>query len=143
MVHRHTTTCRRARAGRSQVMLGELTLILAAGMLSAVSALAENRTGVLLPDGREFVSWEEPLEFSRTYYVDNRNPKASDSNPGTKELSFLSINKAAQVLQPAARQARRASRGRGSRCRDRQRQQGLILAETGQGSEWSASPESR
>jgi hypothetical protein len=60
-------------------------------------------TGVLMPDGHEFVSWERPLEFSMTYYVDNRNPRAADTNPGTKELPFLTINKAAQVLQPGER----------------------------------------
>ena len=60
-------------------------------------------TGVLLPDGREFVSWEKPLEFSRTYYVDNRDPHAADSNPGTRELPFLTINRAAQVLGPGER----------------------------------------
>jgi hypothetical protein len=60
-------------------------------------------TEVLLPDGREFVSWEKPVQFTRTYYVDNGNPRAADSNPGTKELPFLTINKAAQVLQPGER----------------------------------------
>jgi len=63
----------------------------------------ESGTGTLLPDGREFISWEEPLHFARTYYVDNQNPRAADSNPGTKELPFLTINKAAQVLQPGER----------------------------------------
>jgi hypothetical protein len=63
----------------------------------------EGGTGVLLPDGREFISWEKPLQFTRTYYVDNRNPNAADSNPGTKELPFLTINKAAHVLQPGER----------------------------------------
>ena len=72
---------------------------LAGGSLSGEQA----GTGVLLPDGREFISWEKPLQFTRTYYVDNRNPRAADSNPGTKELPFLSINKAAQVLQPGER----------------------------------------
>ena len=63
----------------------------------------EVRSGVLLPDGQEFVSWETPLQFTKTYYVDNRNPKASDANPGTKDLPFLTINKAAEVLQPGER----------------------------------------
>jgi len=58
---------------------------------------------VLLPDGREFISWEKPLQFTKTYYVDNLNPRAADSNPGTKDLPFLTINKAAQVLQPGER----------------------------------------
>ncbi len=60
-------------------------------------------TGVLLPDGREFISWERPIAFSKSYYVDNRNPRAADTNPGTAEFPFLTINKAAQVLQPGER----------------------------------------
>ncbi len=63
----------------------------------------EGGTGVLLPDGREFVTWEKPLHFTRTYYVDNRNPQAADSNAGTKDLPFLTINRAAQLLQPGER----------------------------------------
>ncbi len=79
-----------------------MTLCLAG--LADVSLLGEEgATGVLLPDGRKFMSWEKPLQFTRTYYVDNRNPHAADSNPGTKELPFLTINKAAQVLQPGER----------------------------------------
>jgi hypothetical protein len=66
-------------------------------------AAAQIPTGVVLPDGREFVSWEQPLQFTKTYYVDNRNPQASDSNPGTQNLPFLTINTAAQVLQPGER----------------------------------------
>ena len=66
-------------------------------------AAAQTSTGVRLPDGREFVSWEQPLQFTRTYYVDNRHPRASDSNPGTRDLPFLTINKAAQILQPGER----------------------------------------
>ena len=66
-------------------------------------AAAQIPTGVLLPDGKEFISWERPLTFTKTYYVDNRSTKASDSNPGTKELPFLTINKAAQALQPGER----------------------------------------
>jgi parallel beta helix pectate lyase-like protein/pectate lyase-like protein len=71
--------------------------------LAGRSSAARRSTGVLLPDGTEFVSWEQPLQFTKTYYVDNRNPRASDSNPGTKELPFATINKAAQVLNPGER----------------------------------------
>ena len=74
-------------------------LIACAGRLSA----AGQSTGVLLPDGTEFVSWEQPLQFAKTYFVDNRNPRASDSNPGTQGLPFSTINKAAQVLYPGER----------------------------------------
>ena len=35
--------------------------------------------------------------------MDNRNPRAADSNQGAKELPFLIINKAAQVLQAGQR----------------------------------------
>jgi Right handed beta helix region len=81
-----------------------LAISFCAVSLAAGSADCQERgTGVLLPDGREFISWEKPVQFSRTYYVDNQNPRAADSNPGTEELPFLTINKAAQVLQPAER----------------------------------------
>lgn len=76
---------------------------LSVGLLATVSPAKAPHTGVLLPDGREFVSWEQPLHFTRTYYVDNRNPRAADSNPGTQDLPFLTINKAAQVLQRGER----------------------------------------
>ena len=56
-----------------------------------------------LPDGVEFVSWEQPLKFSKTYYVDNNNAKADDNGPGTSARPFRTINKAAQVLQPGER----------------------------------------
>ena len=80
-----------------------VTLLCLAGFAKGPSSIEEGGTGVLLPDGREFVSWERPLQFTRTYFVDNRNPRAADSNPGTKEQPFLTVNKAAQVLQPGER----------------------------------------
>lgn len=58
---------------------------------------------VMLPDGREFKTWEQPLRFDRTYYVDQSRPNASDANPGTSERPFATINRAAQVLQPGER----------------------------------------
>jgi hypothetical protein len=56
-----------------------------------------------LPDGSEFVSWEQPLKFSKTYYVDNNSLRANDAGPGTHQRPFRTINKAAQVLQPGER----------------------------------------
>ena len=56
-----------------------------------------------LPDGTEFVFWEQPLTFTKTYYVDNQSAKADDKGPGTKARPFRTINKAAQVLQPGER----------------------------------------
>jgi hypothetical protein len=58
---------------------------------------------MMLPDGSEFKTWEQPLRFDRTYYVDQTHPKASDTNPGTSERPFATINQAAQVLQPGER----------------------------------------
>jgi hypothetical protein len=97
---------RKPRARRSEIYIRRALLVATlclSGLAGESSAAGQGGTGVLLPDGREFVSWEQPLQFTKTYYVDNRNPRAADSNPGTKELPFSSINKAAQVLQPGER----------------------------------------
>ncbi len=56
-----------------------------------------------LPDGTEFVSWEQPLIFSKTYFVNNNFAKADDNGPGTNARPFRTINKAAQVLRPGER----------------------------------------
>ncbi len=56
-----------------------------------------------LPDGTNYISWEQPLTFSKTYYVDNQSAKADDHGPGTREQPFRTINQAAQVLQPGQR----------------------------------------
>ena len=61
------------------------------------------KTSYLLPDGTEYVSWEVPVTYSKTYYVDNGNSNASDSNEGTQERPFRTISKAAEVLQPGER----------------------------------------
>ena len=87
---------------RSRRVLLVVALCLSAAA-SEPPAAGQGATGVLLPDGREFVSWERPPQFTRTYYVDNRNPRAEDTNPGTKELPFSTIHRAAQVLQPGER----------------------------------------
>jgi hypothetical protein len=79
-----------------------LLLVVGSSLLPWV-VRGEIRTGVLLPDGKEFISWEEPLRFSKTYYVNQRHPKASDSNPGTQELPFLTISRAASLLQAGER----------------------------------------
>ncbi len=80
-----------------------VTILCLSGLAGGSLAGGQGGSEVLLPDGREFVSWEQPLQFTKTYYVDNRNPRAADSNPGTKELPFLTINRAAHVLQPGER----------------------------------------
>ena len=69
-------------------------------LVTGAAALASNST---LPDGTEFPSWEKPLHFSKTYYVDGQAKNADDKGPGSKEHPFRTINAAAQVLQPGER----------------------------------------
>ncbi len=73
------------------------------GAVKPAAQISITNPAVLLPDGSEFVFWERPAKYRKAYYVDNRHPKASDENPGTPELPFHTINKAAQVLQPGER----------------------------------------
>src|SRR5690606_4297905 len=56
-----------------------------------------------LPDGTELPMWEQPLTFTKTYYVDGQSANADDSGPGTQARPFKTINQAAQVLQPGER----------------------------------------
>jgi len=67
-------------------------------------ALHDDATGdSRLPDGTAYAAWEQPLTFSKTYYVDNGDAKADDNGPGTKARPFRTINKAAQLLQRGER----------------------------------------
>lgn len=56
-----------------------------------------------LPNGAEFKSWEQPLKFTKTYYVDNKAPSGDDQGPGNSERPFRTINHAAKVLQAGER----------------------------------------
>ena len=58
---------------------------------------------VLLPDGREFKTWEQPASHARTYYVAQKHPKANDTNPGTQPLPWKTISRAASTLKPGER----------------------------------------
>jgi len=58
---------------------------------------------VLLPDGIEFKTWEQEPEYQRTFYVAKESPNASDDNPGTEELPWKTIGKAASFLEPGDR----------------------------------------
>ena len=58
---------------------------------------------VLLPDGREFKTWEQPARYTHTYYVSQKHPKADDNNPGTRELPWKTISRAASALTPGQR----------------------------------------
>ncbi len=67
--------------------------------LAGVRAASDSR----LPDGTEVQSWEKPLTFSKTYYVDGKAANADDNGPGAQQRPFRTVNKAAQVLQPGER----------------------------------------
>jgi len=56
-----------------------------------------------MPDGTDFISWEQPAVFSRTLHVNNRHRRADDANPGTADAPFASINAAARMVQPGER----------------------------------------
>lgn len=56
-----------------------------------------------LPDGTEFIFWEQSLTFSKTYYVDANSRKSNDKGPGTLKRPFRTISKAAEILKPGER----------------------------------------
>lgn len=54
----------------------------------------------ILPDGRSFDFWEKEVVYSKELYVDAMGENASDTNPGTKEAPFKTIQAAANVATP-------------------------------------------
>src|SRR6185437_5870764 len=92
----------RRRLMESAAAVGAI-LGLDAGVWGEAAAAGNSAADSRLPDGTEFVSWERPLTFSKTYYVDNTAPDADDNGPGDKTRPFRTISKAAQLLQPGER----------------------------------------
>jgi len=88
----------------STLVLALLTLVVirAAGAAEPTGTISLTPK-VVLPDGREFKTWEKPPAFSRTYYVNRAHARASDDNPGTQDRPLRTINRAAQLLQPGER----------------------------------------
>ena len=97
---KHIITLSRYKMKRAVIYNLSVFLALLTGAFAAEVSLSP---AVILPDGQEFKTWEAPLKFSRTYYVDQRHNKAADNNPGTADLPFRTLNRAAQVLQPGER----------------------------------------
>ncbi len=56
-----------------------------------------------LANGQVFPMWEKDQNYQKTYYVDGKNPKASDSNFGSAEKPFKTISRAAESLKPGER----------------------------------------
>lgn len=73
--------------------------LLCAFVASALAAADAPR----LPDGSGFPSWERPVRFTKTYYVDGSSPRADDHGPGSRERPFRTINPAARILEPGER----------------------------------------
>ncbi len=69
-------------------------------LLASALVFASSST---MPDGTEFISWEKPLQFTHTYYVNGKAANADDRNPGTEQRPFKTIGRAAQVLKPGER----------------------------------------
>lgn len=55
---------------------------------------------VLLPDGSTFSTWEQPCNYERTFHVAANMPGASDSNDGSLEKPWKTIQRAAEKLKP-------------------------------------------
>ena len=55
---------------------------------------------ILMPSGNTFTCWDDVTTYDRLYHVACQHKLASDSNPGTAAYPFLTISRAAQVLQP-------------------------------------------
>ena len=53
-----------------------------------------------LPNGDFFPFWDDITEYTQVLYVDQKHPEASDSNPGTAEQPFKTINAAAKIAAP-------------------------------------------
>ena len=56
---------------------------------------------IVLPDGTQFQRWGDETDYRKVYYVDQQHPQAADDNPGTEEAPFLTIQAAAEAVQPA------------------------------------------
>jgi hypothetical protein len=81
----------------------KVTILFAAIFLLTPTQQLVMASETWLPDSTEFTFWEQPLQFSKTYYVDCNSPKSDDNGPGTIDQPFHTINKAANVLQPGER----------------------------------------
>ena len=69
-------------------------------MMNGQNILFRENDASALPYGNQFVSWEVNAETQIVYHVDKNHTNASDDNPGTNDLPFKSINRAAEILKP-------------------------------------------
>lgn len=57
----------------------------------------------ILPNGSTFSFWEVPEKYERELHVNGSHPKADDTNEGTLEKPFRTINAAAQLAEAGTR----------------------------------------
>ena len=69
------------------------------GKLEGEDATMKDGYFDVLPDGRRFAFWDCETAFGKTYHVSQRHPKASDDNPGTEDKPFVTIGRAAEILE--------------------------------------------
>ena len=55
---------------------------------------------ITLPDGTAFQFWQDETVYGHVYYVDQQHPGAADDNAGTEEAPFLTIQAAAELVEP-------------------------------------------
>ncbi|MCG8607932.1 right-handed parallel beta-helix repeat-containing protein, partial [bacterium] len=53
--------------------------------------------------GTEFKTWQNTTRYTKSYVVDQNHPLASDTNPGTIQRPFRTINQAARVMKAGER----------------------------------------
>lgn len=75
--------------------------------MSKDKQMSEALTGLspacMMPDGTPFLTWEQRPNYARTLHVSQAHPQANDSNQGTEDRPFTTINAAAQVVAPGER----------------------------------------
>ena len=54
---------------------------------------------VALPDGTQFQPWRDEIDYRLEYCVDQQHPQTSDQNPGTEAAPFLTIQRAAAIVE--------------------------------------------
>ena len=69
-------------------------------MLFLTVLMIQTVSGAKLPDGSDFTFWEKEAEPLRVFHVAQKAPNASDDNTGTESDPWLTINRAAEVMQP-------------------------------------------
>jgi hypothetical protein len=66
-------------------------------------AMSQKDPSALLPEGNYYAFWDDETDYKNFLYVDCNSSAAGDTNPGTKERPFKTINAAAQAAVPGTK----------------------------------------